>query len=85
MDKMRQFNQKKELADHYLNLYGIVTDLTHIEKMSKKELLIKLELKKQIQMELNAAIRLQAYGRMFINHIKYKRLIAARFDSACRI
>jgi hypothetical protein len=46
-----------------------------VEKISKKELLIKLEIKWQIKKEELAAVTIQAKARMFICRIKYLNLL----------
>ena len=85
IDKLKTMQEKRELAKFYKESYDISSNIKDFEKITKKELLIKLEMKWQIKKEQIAALRIQTKARMFICRNRYLNLIKSRHDSATMI
>lgn len=58
MAKLHKISDKRALARYYKVSYGIKIDPLLIERLSEKQLLIKLETKHHILKERNAAVKI---------------------------
>ena len=82
---MQNLIDRRALAVHYREKYGIKVDSRTVERLTEKQLLIKLETRCQIAKENNAAIRIQAIARKVIFRNKFLKLLDVRHKAASRL
>ena len=85
MEKLKDITNKRALAKKYKQKYGIRIDALLIERLTEKQLLIKLETRYQIIKERNAAIKIQSMARQFICIKLFRRLQNDRIKAATLI
>ena len=71
---MQSIIDRRALAAKYRDNYGIRIDPAEIEKLTEKQLLIKLETRWQIIKETTAVVRIQSMARRLICMNLYDRL-----------
>lgn len=82
---MKTIIDKRALAAHYRDNYGINVDLNEIERLTEKQLLIKLETRLQMLKERKAAVLIQSHCRRIICRNRFFWLQAARQAAAKRL
>ena len=82
---MRALLERRNLAAHYYDNFGIHIDSEDVERLSEKQLLIKLETRLSLKKEYEAAKMMQSLARRFIYRIRYYDLLAKREKAALRI
>ena len=65
-DKMQSLVDRRNLAAYYRTNYGICVNSNDVERLTEKQLLIKLETRHQLMMEHWSAVKIQANVRRFI-------------------
>lgn len=83
--KLQSLLDRRALATHYKEKYGIKVDSRTIERLTEKQLLIKLETRCQIAKENQAAIKIQSVARVLICKNRFNKLQEARQKAALRI
>ena len=83
--KLQSLIDRRALAARYLQDHGIRVDLKDIERLTEKQLLIKLETRHAVCKENRAAIKIQLMTRRFIAKQKFLKMHEKRINAAKRI
>ena len=75
MAKLKNILERRTLAHNYKVNYGISIEATEVERLTEKQLLIKLETKYHIIKEEKAAIVIQSMGRFMICRNLFSRMM----------
>ena len=84
-EKLQSLIDRRALAARYLNEFGIRVDNHDIERLTEKQLLIKLETRHAVCKENRAALKIQHMTRRFIAKQKFLKMHSMRVQAAKRI